>query len=356
MQQESPQDHSDVKEPGLLKVPGKTGKESPYRRVAKFLLLIGVDEAARIISRLDQKQAELVTVELASIRSVPRDEATVILAEFESLIKQAREPSGGIETARSILEGAFGPERAAEMLGKAVPDIHGKPFDYLQNIDSEKLYHLIRGELASVKALVLSKAKPAIAAAVIKMMDAPEKTETVSRLAKMGSLSPDVIRRVDETMREKVETIEEPAGDSIDGRSALAAILKKMSGESEKSILGSLEGSDPELGRDIRNRLFTLDDICRADDRYLQGELRRLSDHDLAVLVIGKNESFRNKMLANISTNRRVLVLEEEKLITPVRRQESVALTENFYQRIRNAWESGAFRLTDDDDTDQWVE
>ena len=37
---------------GLIKVPvaeSKNGNESSYRRVAKFLLLIGVDESAKIL-------------------------------------------------------------------------------------------------------------------------------------------------------------------------------------------------------------------------------------------------------------------------------------------------------------------
>jgi len=260
MKSETPQDPSSrvsaQDAAGLLKVPGEKERESPYRRVAKFLLLIGTAEAAKIVSRLDQDQVEKVMLELSGIRSVPRDEATVILAEFESLLLQARKPAGGVDTARTILESAFGNDRAAEMLEKAVPTLHGKPFDYLQDINSEKLYRLIRDELPSVKALVLSQTNPSIAAAVIEKMDDAEKNETVFRLARMGTVSPDVFRRVDATMREKVESIEVPADDSIDGRSALAAILKRMDGETEKGILGRLETSDPELGRDIRDRLF----------------------------------------------------------------------------------------------------
>ncbi|HHU35964.1 MAG TPA: flagellar motor switch protein FliG [Treponema sp.] len=341
---------------GLLKIPRKDGRESSYRRVAKFLLLIGIDEAAQIVSRLDENQVEKVMLELSTIRSVPKDESTVILAEFESLLKQAREPLGGVGTARSILEGAFGKERAAEMLEKAVPTLHGKPFDYLQNINGEKLYRLIKGELSSAKALVLSQTKPEIAAQVIKLMDDDEKKETVFRLARMGSVSPEVLRRVDETMREKVEAIDMPSEDTIDGRSALASILKKMDGQSEKSILNRLENTDPELGRDIRDRLFTYDDIIRADDVYLQGVLRTLSDHDFAVLITGKSDALRSKLLSNVSKNRRNEVLEEEKLIVPLTRQESRQVTESFYQVVRTAWEDGKFRLSDDLENDEWVD
>ena len=103
------------------KEPYDSKKDSVYRRVAKFLLLIGIDEAAKILPHLTQEQTEKIIPEIASIRSVDSDEAAVILAEFENLLQQSKTKDGGIDTAKSILVKAFGPERAEEMLQKAVP-------------------------------------------------------------------------------------------------------------------------------------------------------------------------------------------------------------------------------------------
>jgi flagellar motor switch protein FliG len=346
-----------VELPGLLKVPasGEGGKESSYRKVAKFLLLIGVDEAAKVIAKLTPEQTEKVVLELASIRSVDKDEASVVLAEFDSLLKQAREPSGGVETARTILEAAFGPERAEAMLLKAVPDAHGRPFDYLDDIDPDRLSRLIVDELPAVKALVLSQIKPKLAADVIKLMGEDEKKETVMRLAKLKAINPDVLRRVDDTMREKVLSLSTTTSDSIDGRSALAEILKRMDGASEQSILSNLSDSDPDLGKNLRERLFTVDDIVAADDRFVQETLRPMSEHDLAVLVAGKGENFRNKIFGNMSKTRGALVLEEEKIVSPVTRAESEKVTSLFFSVMRRGWEEGKFYIAGRSDKEVWV-
>lgn len=342
--------------PGLVKVPRpSSGAETPYRRVAKFLLLVGVEEAAKILARLSPDQTEKVVLELASIRSVSKDEAAVVLAEFESLLLKAREPSGGVETARSILEAAFGPERAEEMLKKAVPDAGGKPFDYLEGIDPAKLYRLVYDELPAVKALVLSQLKPAQAASVIAEMTDEDKKETVLRLAKLRTINPDVLRRVDGAMREKVLSMQTSSADSIDGRSALAEILKRMDSGSEQSILNGLDSDDPELGRDLRERLFTLNDIVRADDRFLQETIRILSDRDVAVLLAGKTPEFREKILNNISRTRKALVLDEEAVVAPVSRQESARVTGSFFSTVRRAWENGSCFISGRDDEDVWV-
>ena len=69
--------------PVKVPLPSKTEeKESIFRRVAKFLLIIGIDEAAKILPHLFPEQVDKIALEIASIRSVDEDEAALILAEF----------------------------------------------------------------------------------------------------------------------------------------------------------------------------------------------------------------------------------------------------------------------------------
>ena len=164
-------------------------KDSIYRRVAKFLLLIGIDEAAKIIPHLSPEQTEKIIPEIASIRSVDPDEATVILAEFENLVQRSRE-DGGVTTAKTILVKAFGEERANEMLQKTIPFPNGKPFDYMQEMEGERVFFLLKEESSAVQALVLSQLKPKVAADVINQMELSAKTEVVRRLATLKKTDP----------------------------------------------------------------------------------------------------------------------------------------------------------------------
>jgi flagellar motor switch protein FliG len=207
-----------------------------------------VDEAAKVMARLTPEQTEKVVLEIASIRRVDPEEATVVLAEFESLLRKAREPSGGLETARTILEGAFGADRAEAMLNKAVPSGGVRPFDYLDGIDPERLRALVADELPAVKALVLSQLEPKLAAAVIARMQPDEKKDTVLRLAKLTSINPEVLRRVDEALREKTMNASATSADSIDGRNALAEILKRRTAEASRRYSPASPTPIPTLG------------------------------------------------------------------------------------------------------------
>ena len=337
---------------GLVKVPvksGENGKDSVYRRVAKFLLLIGVDEAAKIIPHLTEAQTERIIPEIASIRSVTPEESSIILEEFRSLLEKSRE-SGGMDTARTILEKAYGPERAQKLLEKAAPFAGAKPFDYLNDADSERVLQLLSDESPSARALVISRIEPQKAAAVINLMSERDKTDVIFRLAKLQPVAPDILRRVDQAMREKSLTQTSGCAENIDGRNVLAEILKKMPVGMEDGILSSLENEDPALGEDLRSRLFTFDDVINADDRYIQDRLREMSDIDIALLTAGKPSAFREKILSCISAGRRAHVRYEADASAPLLKKDCVRVTDAFMSVLRRAYETGALKISTRDD------
>lgn len=330
---------------GLVKVTGAKkadGTDSIYRRVAKFFLIIGVDEAAKILPHLTQEQTEKIIPEIASIRSVSSEEAITILAEFQSLVQRAKE-GGGIETARTILSKAFGDTRASQLLERTIKYGDEKPFTYLEELDNDKVLFLLKDELPAVKALVLSNLKPKKAAAIINLMDSEDKTETVRRLAKMTPISPEVLSRVNEAMKEKVSSIDTSKSDQINGRDSLVQILKKLDVRTENDILKSLSEEDPELGQALKKDLFTLEDIINSDDRYLQNELAAMEVSDIAVLIAGKEKEFREKILKNVSKTRGDIILEEEQIRKPILRADSEKITSQFMSKMRVAFENGKY-------------
>lgn len=342
---------------GLIKVPvqpsQKDGSDSVYRRVAKFLMLIGVDEAAKILPHLSPEQTEKIIPELAVIRSVDPAEASQILEEFKSLIQKARE-SGGVNTARNILEKAFGPEKAGAVIEKAVPFKNGKPFDYLAEADSEKITALLKDESAPVRALVISHLKPKIAAGFINNLPDPEKKEVIVRLASLKEMNPDIVAKVDEAMQKKVNSLVTQKTDSVDGRNILAQILKKMDGNAEEKIIRQLSDSDPELGSDLRERLFTQEDILNADDRFIQNKLFNMEDEEIAYVIAGKSADIRNKILNNVSANRKQLILDEEERRMPMRKADVEKATSLFFSSLRRAWEEGKLIINGRDE-EQYV-
>ena len=329
---------------GLLKVPVSKkeadGRDSVYRRVAKFLLIIGVDEAAKILPHLTEEQTEKIIPEIASIRSVSPEETRQILEEFETLLKNARE-GGGIDTAREILRKAYGEKKAKELIDKSVPFPLEKPFEYLNDIDNERINLLLKEESVQVKALILSHLNPKKAASVINLMDSKEKSEVAFRLLKLEPVSPEVITNLDEVLHKKVLLQNSQRTNSLDGKNILAEILKKMSFSTENSILSKISTEEPSLANDLRERLFTVDDVVSSDDRFVQETLMMYSNYEIACLVYKREEKFTKKIFQCISQGRVSQVQEELNINQTFLKSECDKIYSKFLNTLRNAFEEG---------------
>ncbi|MCR5045921.1 MAG: flagellar motor switch protein FliG [Treponema sp.] len=350
---------SALKSGGLLKVPLEDNKDSGqkgdsvYRRVAKFLLLVGNDQAAELLKYLPQSDVEKIIPEITTIRSVGQEEAAAIFEEFHSLVELKKE-NGGEATAFNILEKAFGAGKAGNLMKKVEAKIDAAhPFAYLKEKTKEEILALLKGESSQIIALVLSYLEPQQAAGVINIMEPSLKKEVVLRLAKMQKVAPEVIQAIDKTIQEKASKQVRDDSLRIDGRGALAQILKRMDLNAEQEILDSL---DPELSRDLQQKLFTLEDVVHSDDKYLQKKLASMTDKDIAYLIAAKEKDFERKILSNVSVARAANIMEEQEAAKPMLKKDVEAITKNFVAQLRAAWEKGDLRVFGRDDDEVYVQ
>ncbi|MDR3343744.1 MAG: flagellar motor switch protein FliG [Treponema sp.] len=329
-------------------------QDSKYRRVAQFLILIGGDEAAQILSHLAPEQVEVISKEIASIRGITAEEAESVLGEFRSLLAASYNYSGsstgGVDTARRLLYAAFGSEKGEALLRKTVPGATNNVFGFLEDFSGEQLAMLLKDERPATVALVLSRLPPQLAAEVLSVTAADQKFEIVKRIARLGKTSPEVLERVADALREKARHVAHTETTSIDGMSALTAILKSSDASFGDRILNKLVGQDPDLGRDLKERLHTLDDVVKADDRPIQEKLMAMSDRDIVLLLKGRSDAFTEKIMANISAQRRVLIREEADVLGPVRRRDVDVVAGEFLTWFRENREAGHILLVDDED------
>ncbi|GHT58853.1 flagellar motor switch protein FliG [Spirochaetia bacterium] len=355
---------------GLGKIPAKTPggipqtikreagdgtEDSKYRRVAKFLILIGGDEASRILSHLEGEQVEAISREIASIRGITAEEGEAILEEFKSLLASSYAYSGstagGVEAARRLLYAAFGPEKGEALLNKSVPDSRENPFGFLEDFSGDQVVLLLKEEAPSTAALILSRLPPKFSAAVLARTTGERKLEIVRRIARMDQVAPEVIERVASALKEKARHIGAAgAAVDMDGMSALAEILKAGDYSFGDRLLNELENEDPALGRTLKERLYTLDDVITAEDKPLQDKLRTMSDHDIALLLKGKASDFVEKLLSNVSAQRRGLIREEGEIMGAVPRKEVDEASQNFLAWFRLNREAGNILLLSDED------
>ncbi|MDR2510292.1 MAG: flagellar motor switch protein FliG [Spirochaetaceae bacterium] len=328
--------------------------DSKYRRVAKFLILIGAEQASKVLANLDAEQIEIISREIASVRGISSEEAESILDEFHSLLsgpyRFGGAAAGGLDEARKLLYAAFGPDKGEEFLRRSVRATSEGIFNFLEDFSAEQVVSLLRDESPATGAMILSRLDPKLSAAVLSNSEEQWRKEAVRRIGRLGRIAPEVLEAVAESLREKARHIGTAASqENIDGLGALAAILKHTDISFGDKILSELAESDSDLSRTVKERLFTLDDVIKAEDKPLQEKLQGMAAKDIAILIRGRPEEFSEKILSNISANRRAEVRAENDFLGPVPKKDSDAALNDFMTWFRDARESGAILLLGDE-------
>jgi flagellar motor switch protein FliG len=222
---------------------------------------------------------------------------------------------------------------------------------FLNDFDGRQLIALLKDESAQVMAMILPYVQPKLASSVIEELPEQLRTEVIKRIAKLDRMTPEVIERVEAVLRDKIAKIGRPeSSERVDGAAVLAGILKHVGGDLESRILSGIEEDSPELSKDIRERLFTIDDILRVPDRDLQRSLREYNEKDIALILKGKSQSLRDKILSNVSQSKRLIVLEEYDIMGTVRRDDVDRSTRSFLEYFKKRWEDGELVLEGDDE------
>ncbi len=344
-----------VKKPeGFFKEAVKETGQQGYRKAAKFLLLLGKKEAARVLSHFSEEEIQIITKEIASIKKISKEESQVLLQEFGYLKpKKPHESGGGIEAAREMLVNAFGEEKGQKVLDKVLPFGGEKPFAFLEDLENEQLIMVLRKESVSVLAVVCSYLDPAKASVVLETLHPDMQKELITRMAGIRRIAPEAIRAIEATLIERIRTQGKVVTEEIDGQSVLASILKNMNLSDEDRILSSLSQEDSELSSSIREKLFTVDTVLDMRDKDLQKVLRDFSDKEVAVLLKGREMNLREKILSNVSERRKEFIRLEEEALGVMLRSEVDKAMKDFLDYLRECEIQGSILF--DREKDQYI-
>ena len=194
-------------------------------------------------------------------------------------------------------------------------------FSFLEHLDREWLLELIIGENPQVIAVVLSYVNREHAAYVLSRLPVDKRAEVVERMVRLGSVVPTVLDSLEGILRERLKefvygvVIGERAGSA----DQVAQILNRLDEADVRTILQKIGTKDQELAKALEGKLLTFEDLNLLDSRDMQRLLRGVDINQLALALKGASEQMRQKVLSNLSTRAREVLLDELEALGPKR-------------------------------------
>ena len=315
---------------------------SGLRKSAIVLLSLGQEIAPGVVSRLDRRQIEEVSRELAELDGVSPDEQDSVLDEFYNLAMAHRYmEQGGLAYAQTLLEKSLSPEDASDILSQVTQTIQQTPFQFLQKADAENVLTFIQDEHPQTIALILAHLGSQKSAEILMGLTQQKQTEVIKRIAAMDQTNPEVIHEVEKGLEHRLSDIVSQTFDKAGGVDSAAAILNLADRSTEKGILENLETDDPDLVEQIRRLMFVFEDIMLINDKGIQSVLKEVDNDELALALKTASDDLKEKIFGNMSERASQLIKEDMEYMGPVRLSDVEAAQQKIVDIVRRLEDAG---------------
>ena len=301
------------------------------QKAAAVIVALGAEKASQLYKYLEPEDVEQLTIEVAKLGFLDSELTEDVLNDYYKMcISNKAVTEGGLEYARAVLEKAYGPQTAEELLGKVTKTLKNRQFSFMDKADVKSMFSALQNERAQTIALVLAHVDADKAAGVVAQLDGPRQVQVVESMAKLDSVSPAAVKIVEAEMRNKFSNIVTSTNVKVGGIDYVADVMNSLDRSSEKNIFDGIATYDQELADEIRKRMFVFEDIITMDDRSVQRFVRDCDPRDLVLALKAANEEVSNKLLTNMSSRMAQSIRDDLEITTNVRMKD----VEEAQQRI----------------------
>jgi flagellar motor switch protein FliG len=177
--------------------------------------------------------------------------------------------------------------------------------------------HLI-GEHPQTIAMILAYLPTDVAAEILSGLPDDKKGDIAIRIARLGQVPKEIVRQVDETLRNEMRQIGS-SGEAVGGVQALVDILNNLDRASEDIILETIEEEHTEMATEIRGMMFVFEDLTKVDDRGMREILKKVENQQLVLAMKTASEEMKQKILGNLSSRASEMLMEDLEVMGPVR-------------------------------------
>jgi len=315
-------------------------------KIAILLLQLGEDVTAEIFAHMDVGAITEISKYIAGGKTIERAVATAILEEFHAIFQSgAYMTSGGMEYARELLYRTLGPEEAKKILDKLSKSMQNtQNFAYLSKIKPQQLSDFITHEHPQTIALILAHMEASEAADTLQFFPDDLRSEVAMRMARLGDISPSVIKRVSAVLESKLESLASYKVE-VGGTRAVADIFNRLGTKSAKSTLATIEQVDESLATLIKDMMFTFDDMVSLDKNAITETLKTVDKGELMLALKSSPDELKEKFFSAMSERAREAFAEEMQFLGAVKMKDVEVAQRKIVEAVNGLAEAGTIQM-----------
>lgn len=254
------------------------------QKVAILLASLNDRVAASILQRLDPDIMARVADAIRNLGTIPGDVRREVITDCLRGIVDARSSVHGDEqTVNKLLSKAIGEKRAAALMQSSSANEHAA-FSALKGVSAEQIASIMGREQPGVVALVLRYLDPLTAAQTLNLLPREMSREIFVIMCTGRPPSEAVVAQVEAYLSSRLgksRKAERVAGNDM--IEMVTNVLQQVDHTLSEDMLQAIDEKNAELGTELRDRLFSFEDIVRLNDVDMR---RVLQEVDMAILSV----------------------------------------------------------------------
>ncbi len=292
---------------------------SSTEKAAVALLALGKKLASEVLQHLTEAEVKRISRAFMSVSEVGRETQFEVTREFHEMLKAGEVMLvDGREFAKDVITEAFG-DAAGEGLLEYISGARKEPISaIIQDVPEKILYGFITSEHPQTVAFLLTKMNPDQAAQVLQTLPEEAQTDVLIRIAHLNMVKGDVVDEVREVLRAQLRVVGTNEEEVVGTKSA-ADILNFVDRNNEERILTEIEEMYPDLSEQIRNLMFTFEDVMKIDDKGIQTVLKEVPREQLVLALKTASPDLSDLLYRNVSQRAAEMIKEDLSSMGPVK-------------------------------------
>jgi len=334
-----------------MNAPASFRAYSGVERAAVLMMLVGEEEAAAILQKLDPEEVRQLGKAMFAVADVGEPEVQMVLDDFVGKARDRTaigfDPKPIIET---MMTRALGPEKADSVLARITPPDAQCQIDLLDWMDAAEIAAMIEKEHPQIAAVVIANLDQDVAGQVLELLPDSIQPEILHRVARLGPITPEAVDTLRTMLANRSGTGGQSAGVMLGGTKEAARILSGARKTTEQRVMPKLFKIDREVAKAIEEALFVFENLLEMDDKNL-GTLIRNIDSDLLTRALkGVDEATRNRFLGCMSSRAADGIRDEMEARGPMKLSEVLDAQKAIIQLARALAKDGTIMMGGDDD------
>ncbi|WP_447727584.1 flagellar motor switch protein FliG [Sphingomonas koreensis] len=293
---------------------------SGVERAAVLMMVVGDEEAAAILQKLDPEEVRQLGTAMMSVADVSEWEMAQVLDDFTGRAQERSaiqfDPRPKLE---SVVTKALGPERASTILARILPPEPNESISALQWMDAAEIAAMLEEEHPQIAAVLLAHLEPATAGQVLEMLPEAVQPQVLRRVAKLGPVTSEALATLTALLERHSSQPRRAAGVQMGGTREAAKIMSSVRKITEQKVMPKLAKLDREVARAIEEAMFVFDNLLELDDKNMGTLLRNIESDVLVRSLKGADEAARTRFLSCMSSRAADTIRDEMEARGPMK-------------------------------------